>query len=130
MIGSARSQVLLAAVFAFTAVFLGALGAHALEDTLAQREMTNAWETAVLYHLTHAVVLLGLGIWSAQRGPSRSRSWAVGLFAGGIFLFSGSIYGLALGGPSVLGPVTPLGGLLLLGGWIAVGWTGWRFRES
>jgi uncharacterized membrane protein YgdD (TMEM256/DUF423 family) len=123
-----RIALSLAAFFGFTAVMAGALGAHALEGILTEREMLRAWETAVLYHLAHAVVLLGLGVWSTgdKLSPPCSRRWATGLIAAGIVLFSGSIYGLALGGPRFLGPVTPLGGLLLLAGWIAILRAAWK----
>jgi uncharacterized membrane protein YgdD (TMEM256/DUF423 family) len=123
-----RLALSLAAFFGFTAVMSGALGAHALEGVLTERAMLRAWETAVLYHLAHAVVLLGLGVWSTGDGlsPMGSRRWAALLIAGGIVLFAGSIYGLALGGPRWLGPVTPLGGLLLLAGWIAILRAAWK----
>lgn len=127
---SIRLQISLAAFFGFTAVLSGALGAHALEKTLAEQRMTGAWETAVLYHLTHAVVLLTLGAWSAVNGPSRARSWATTCIAGGILLFSGSIYALALGGPRLLGPVTPVGGVLLLAGWAILLRAAWREKGS
>lgn len=124
---AARIQIFLAALFAFTSVLLGALGAHALEDALAEQGKAAVWETAALYHLAHALALFALGIWSAGGAPSRGRSWAAGCWTGGIILFSGSLYVLALGGPPrVFGPVTPLGGLLFLGGWIAVSGAAWR----
>ncbi len=123
---TARIQILLAAFFAFTAVLFGALGAHALEGILTERATVKAWETAVLYHLAHAVALFALGVWSGSRESSRSCTWAAACWTGGIILFSGSLYALALGGPRVLGPVTPLGGLLFLAGWIAIFSAAWK----
>ena len=104
-----------AAGVAFLGVMLGAFGAHALKDQLVELGTLEAWKTAVLYQLVHAVVLLVL----AERAcVKRSGAWwAWGFFAAGVVLFSGSIYGLALGGPRFLGPVTPLGGLAFLIGW-------------
>ncbi len=66
------------------------------------------------YHLLHAVALLAIAL-SAQASALRAAGW---LFAAGIALFSGSLYALALGGPRWLGPVTPLGGLALIAGWL------------
>lgn len=113
-----------AGVLGFLAVALGAFGAHALEERLAARGMTDNWETAVLYHLAHAVALLALGL---ARAPLPSAAGRIALcWAGGIVLFCGSIYMLALGGPKWLGPVTPFGGLALLTGWALVAWSGGR----
>lgn len=107
---------LIAGLFGLAGVILGALGAHALEETLASRDATAAWNTAVLYHLVHTAALLACAI-GANGSSGRLLKWAGGFFAGGILLFSGSIYLLSLGGPAALGPVTPLGGFLFMAGW-------------
>lgn len=93
-------------------VALGAFGAHALKSTLAANGMASAWETAVLYQLVHSVAIYATAV-SANPTPRAAWSWA-----GGILLFSGSLFALALGGPSWLGPITPIGGVALLLGWI------------
>jgi len=114
------------------AVALGAFGAHALRESLLQRQTLNLWQTAVLYHLVHTVALLALAggkLDSAGRLP-RLIAAAAGCWIGGIVLFSGSLYGLALGGPRLLGPLTPVGGLLLLAGWVLVIIGGWRSRAT
>lgn len=106
-------------------VALGAFGAHKLEPTLHALGTSALWETAVLYHLLHATACLALGIWmrsDAAAGHSRvlrvaDVSWTVG-----VLMFSGSLYAIALGAPTMwLWPVTPLGGLCLLVGWACVG---------
>ena len=107
-------------------VILGAIGAHGLEDSLATRETTAVWETAVDYQMWHAIVLLLIGR-SASVSTGR---WPVLLFSIGVFLFSGSLYWLALGGPNWLGPVTPLGGLSLIAGWLCLFATVWRGTEA
>lgn len=94
---------------------LGALGAHALEARLAASGLASTWETAVLYHLVHAVAIFAC----SGSGPAADRTriragWAWVL---GVLLFSGSLYWLSLGGPRWLGPVTPLGGVCFLVGW-------------
>ena len=112
----------LAGFMGVAAVALGAFGAHGLQELLRQRQTVNLWQTAVLYHLIHTVAVLALTGWkadSAGRVP-RAIAAAAGCWAGGILLFSGSLYGLALGGPRLLGPITPVGGVLLLAGWVLV----------
>jgi uncharacterized membrane protein YgdD (TMEM256/DUF423 family) len=81
--------------------------------------MLNAWQTASTYQLVHAVAALAISAW-ANADPARLSSlsrigwcWLVGSL-----LFSSSIYLLALGGPKWLGPVTPLGGLAFMAGWL------------
>ncbi len=84
--------------------------------------MAHAWDTGARYHVFHAVALLGTAAWlrAANTGPVNRILWAVRCWCVGTLLFSGSLYGLALGGPRWLGPVTPLGGLALMGGWLFV----------
>lgn len=104
----------LAALAGFLAVALGAFGAHGLKAVLVKYGTLAPWDTAVLYHLAHAVVLLVL----AQRAVVPRLPFA--LFGAGIVIFSGSLYTLALTNVKWLGAITPLGGLCLLGGWLAL----------
>lgn len=118
-----------AALAGLGGVALGAFGAHALKDELAARGTTDVWHTAVLYQLVHAVAALAVGLFSSVRADSAGENtranrgghaWltrAGVAWLAGVALFSGSLYVLALGGPKWLGPVTPLGGILLLLGW-------------
>lgn len=122
---TAASAVLaLAAVLGAAGVVLGAFGAHGLKDQLGAGGL-DTWQTAVTYHLVHALALLGVGVWlrledmlgHAGRGALTTAGWS---FALGVLAFSGSLYLLALGGPRWLGPVTPLGGLAFIVGWLAL----------
>ena len=126
MTHSSRFYIALAAFFALTGVITGALGAHALEKSLNLRNMTSVWQTAALYHIVHALALFCLGIWISSTSGSRGKTTAGILWTLGILCFSGSLYALALGGPRILGPVTPLGGLLFISGWLSVLITAWR----
>lgn len=125
---SIRIQISIAAFLAFAAVLLGALGAHTLESRLMESGMMSAWRTASLYHIAHALALFALGIWGSSRTLPALATSAFWLWTAGIVCFSGSIYALALGGPSVLGPVTPLGGLLFLSGWVAICAGVWKIK--
>jgi uncharacterized membrane protein YgdD (TMEM256/DUF423 family) len=119
-----------AGVLGFLAVVMGAFGAHALQPVLAQRGMVEVWKTAVEYHLAHAVGLLAVTAWLAAAGTEGAQGrwlrWAGRCWIAGVVLFSGSLYLLALGGPHWLGPVTPVGGLALMAGWVGVGMAAWR----
>lgn len=100
----------------FLAVALGAFGAHGLKDRLGPEHLPT-WNTAVHYHALHALALVVFGVWR-QRTPGSSLAGFAFLL--GILCFSGSLYGLALGGPAWLGPVTPFGGVAFLAGWLVL----------
>ncbi len=101
----------LAAALCFLAVALGAFGAHSLRSIIESHGMIEVWNKAVLYHFLHAVALFVLALCGAA---NRGAWWL--LFAG-IFLFSGSLYMMALTNLRWLGAITPLGGLCFLAGW-------------
>lgn len=115
-----RFPLLAAGLLGLTGVALGALGAHALKATLLERGMSAAWETAARYHIVHAVALVGFAGWMRAGNASIDRlgGWITWNWLIGTLLFSGSLYLLALGGPRWLGPITPLGGIALMLGWL------------
>jgi uncharacterized membrane protein YgdD (TMEM256/DUF423 family) len=101
------------AISGASAVLLGAFGAHGLQKHLEHNPKAIAnWQTAANYHLIHSGALL---IAAANR-----KQYASVLFTSGIVVFSGSLYLLVLSGYKQLGAVTPIGGLFLVGGWIAL----------
>jgi uncharacterized membrane protein YgdD (TMEM256/DUF423 family) len=113
----------IAAFLGATGVSLGAMGAHALQRTLTERNMLESYKTGVLYHLIHAVAVLGVSAY-ARSDPNNPYLLKAGQAMGvGTCMFSGSIYLLCFGiGPKkILGPTTPLGGLLMIGGWVMLG---------
>lgn len=105
-----------AAAAGFTGVGLGAFAAHGLRSRL-EPAMLAVFETAVRYQMYHAFALVAAA-WGWARWQRREFRAAGCLFIVGIVLFSGSLYGLALSGPRWLGPVTPVGGLAFLAGWL------------
>ncbi len=117
-----RFALIAAGILGLSGVALGAFGAHALAATLAERGMTHAFETGSRYHLFHALAVLAAAAWlrSATDTAAGRMVWAARCWTVGVILFSGSLYWLALGGPRWLGPVTPLGGLALMIGWLLV----------
>ena len=109
--------ITVAAVSGVLAVAAGAFGAHGLKARVTVDQL-SAWSTASQYHLLHSVALLALALFAVQSG--RSVQTPAVLFTAGIVLFSGSIYGLVLTEMRWLGPVTPLGGLCLMAGWVSL----------
>jgi uncharacterized membrane protein YgdD (TMEM256/DUF423 family) len=109
----------IAATSGVLAVALGAFGAHGLRGRISA-EQAAAWATASQYHLLHSVVLLALALFAVSTG--RPIRCSATLFSAGITLFSGSIYLLVLTEQRWLGPITPLGGLCLIAGWISLLW--------
>ena len=100
-------------------VVLGAFGAHALRGSIEPRLM-ETFQTAVQYQLIHALALLLVSLTIGWLGQSLSFDISAYAFMAGIILFSGSLYGVVLTDIRWLGPVTPLGGLCLIIGWLAL----------
>ncbi|MBC7174185.1 MAG: DUF423 domain-containing protein [Polyangiaceae bacterium] len=113
----------LSGILGFLGVALGAFGAHGLRAFLASQadgEQRRAWwETAAHYHLIHALAI-GVTALLVARASGSAGTVAGFCFAGGIALFSGSLYVMTLTGQRWLGAITPLGGLLFLVGWAAL----------
>lgn len=99
-------------------VMAGAFGAHALEGALAPR-LVAAFETGVRYQAWHTLALLAVLAWRGTSALAGQRL-AMGLWAAGIALFSGSLYAMALTGARGLGMITPVGGVLMIAGWLAL----------
>ena len=110
-----KTFLLLGAVAAFLAVALGAFGAHGLRARLSP-EMMAVFQTGVQYHMAHALALiLVAGVLGRMSGwLIQTAGWC---FVAGIVFFSGSLYLLAITGVTILGAITPIGGLLFLAGW-------------
>lgn len=99
-------------------VLAGAFGAHGLEGQLEPR-FVAAFETGVRYQAWHTLAILGVLAWRAAM-PLAGQAFALGLWAAGMLLFSGSLYAMALSGIGGLGIITPVGGVLLIAGWLAL----------
>lgn len=110
-----KNLLLVGSVAAFLAVALGAFGAHGLRSRLSP-EMLAVFETGVRYHMYHALAIIATAL-----VLGRMSGWLVSAagwcFAAGIVLFSGSLYALALTGVTILGAITPIGGVAFLLGW-------------
>lgn len=113
-----------ASIVGFLGVALGAFGAHGFKSRLEALGTSAHWQTAVLYHLVHAVALLACALFLRTTGEASSVlrfvPWG---FLLGILIFSGSLYVLALSDLRILGAITPIGGVLLLLGWAGLAWS-------
>ena len=118
-----RSLLLAAGSLGFTAVLAGTFGAHGLS---LDAEADGWWHTAALYHLVHAVAVLGLAAVAGRPGSSRMIPAAGWCFVVGVVVFSGSLYVMSLTGQRWLGAITPIGGLGMLAGWALVAAAAWR----
>ena len=117
-----RSIIITAALLGMVAVIAGAFGAHGLKAVITPQQL-DVWHTAVEYNFYHVFALLFLSAFAKSKSGWVSASYY--LFTFGIVFFSGSLYLLACRDllhieSKVIGPVTPLGGLLFIGGWISL----------
>jgi uncharacterized membrane protein YgdD (TMEM256/DUF423 family) len=113
----------LAALSGFVAVAAGAFGAHGAPTPQAKALL----ETGGHYQLMHALAVFAC--FAAGRG-ARSAAVAAWLFLAGSLIFSCSLYALALGAPRIMGAITPIGGLLLLAGWLTLAWSAYAGTRS
>lgn len=117
---NSRTAFRISAALGFLAVALGAFGAHGLDELLTRNDRIDTWETAVLYHFVHVLMMCLLASReSLARGP-----WVS--FLVGIAVFSGSLYLLSVTNLRWLGAITPLGGVAFLVGWVWLAVKGWK----
>lgn len=102
------------------AVALGAFGAHALRASLEASGRADTFETAVKYQFYHALALVLVGILSQRVSEDAARwlGWSGYAFAAGVVIFSGALYAICFTGITKFGAVAPIGGLLLIVGWV------------
>ena len=132
-----KKATVFASISGCIAVILGALGAHGLSNQadlgMITKESLHAYETAVHYQLLHSIVIIAIVALSFR--VNLNLNVIIGLMIGGIVLFSGSIYLLVLGdllkfNTHWAGPITPLGGLLLIAGWFTFFLSALKFKEG
>ncbi|WP_309044771.1 DUF423 domain-containing protein [Marinobacter sediminicola] len=108
---------MIGAFFALTAVMAGAFGAHGLRNLASERSL-DVFQTAVTYQMYHAIALVLVALLTGFGLSRRLLGLAAGFFVAGILLFSGSLYTLVLTDIRWVGPVTPMGGVCFMIGWI------------
>jgi uncharacterized membrane protein YgdD (TMEM256/DUF423 family) len=121
-----KAFIILGAINAFLSVALGAFGAHGLKSKLEPYYM-DIWQTGVQYQMYHALGLLIIGVLAAKLPANSLIATSGWLMFAGIVLFSGSLFVLALTKVSVLGAITPFGGVAFLAAWILVIFTAVKY---
>lgn len=122
-----RYLLIAGALTAAAGVVLGAFGAHALKARL-DPQMLAIWQTAVHYHLVHALGMIGIALASAH-WPGTTLTVSGWLLFAGILVFSGSLYLLVITGVRGLGALTPLGGVAFIAGWLLLAVAAWRMPQ-
>ena len=117
----------IAGTLAALAALLGAFGAHGLKAKLAP-EMMAVYQTAVQYHMWHALGLAIIALALPQWPHLTLLRWAAWLMVLGVVLFSGSLYALALTEIKMLGAITPFGGLAFIIAWIMFAAAMWKSK--
>lgn len=118
-----RITLVFGALLAATGVLAGAFGSHGLKDVLSSQAF-GWWQTAVEYQLWHAIGLVALAALPLRTGRPAL------LLGTGVLIFSGTLYLMALTGLRWLGAVTPVGGTLMIAGWLLLAFRAWRGRPS
>ena len=112
-----KAALFLGSINAMLAVILGAFGSHGLKSRLTE-EMLTVYQTGVQYHFYHSLGLILAGIIAIHLPGSPLVKWSIWFMAGGIVLFSGSLYILAITNTRWLGMVTPVGGTAFILSWL------------
>ncbi|MDQ0191863.1 DUF423 domain-containing protein [Paenibacillus wynnii] len=106
-------------LLAMLSVAIGAFGAHLLKPII-DADSLKVYETGVQYQMMHALGLILIALLIGQWGESPRLRWTGILLISGIVLFSGSLYVLSITGITILGAITPFGGLCFLAGWLCL----------
>lgn len=114
-----KAFLILGSINALLAVGLGAFGAHGLEGKLSER-LLDIYQTAVQYHMMHALGLIFIAFLADRFANVSLIHWAGWIMFIGIVLFAGSLYVLSITNISVLGAITPFGGVAFITAWALV----------
>ncbi|MGJ8665632.1 MAG: DUF423 domain-containing protein [Patiriisocius sp.] len=125
-----KKIVLTACILGVVTIAIGAFGAHGVKQLVTSQSLAT-FETGVRYQMYHVLALMVVGF--VNTIDAQTKKWVFVLFLLGMLLFSGSIYFLALKDVlsfniSFLGPVTPIGGLLFMVGWLRLGFGIWKYK--
>lgn len=115
-----------AAINMAIAVALGAFGAHGLKSLVSAQQL-EWWHTATLYLFVHAIGLLLVGLLIQLKYISHTTAWLLQI---GVIIFAGSLYAMTLGAPRWFGAVTPIGGILMIAGWLWLAVSAFRLGHA
>ena len=115
----------IAAINMAIAVALGAFGAHGLKNIVSAQQL-EWWHTATLYLFIHALGLLLVGLLIRLRYATQTTAWLLQI---GIMIFAGSLYAMTLGAPLWFGAITPIGGVLMIAGWLGLAVSSFKMNK-
>ncbi|MGP5514110.1 DUF423 domain-containing protein [Psychrobacter alimentarius] len=115
-----------AAINMAIAVALGAFGAHGLKSLVSAQQL-EWWHTATLYLFVHALGLLLMGLLIQLKYLSHTTAWLLQI---GVIIFAGSLYAMTLGAPRWFGAITPIGGILMIAGWLWLAVSAFRLGHA
>ena len=116
----------IAAINMAIAVALGAFGAHGLKAMVSEQQL-EWWHTATLYWFVHSLGLLLVGILIRLNYATQTAAWLLQI---GVLIFAGSLYAMTLGAPLWFGAITPIGGMLMIIGWLWLAISSARLTNS
>ncbi|MGO2214238.1 DUF423 domain-containing protein [Psychrobacter alimentarius] len=116
----------IAAINMAIAVALGAFGAHRLKSLVSAQQL-EWWHTATLYLFVHALGLLLVGLLIQLKYISHTTAWLLQI---GVIIFAGSLYAMTLGAPRWFGAITPIGGILMIAGWLWLAVSAFRLGHA
>ena len=108
------------------AVALGAFGAHGLKAIISAQQL-EWWQTATLYWFIHGLGLLLVGILIRLNYATQTTAWLLQI---GVIIFAGSLYAMTLGAPRWFGAITPIGGVLMITGWLWLAVSTFRLNNA
>lgn len=120
-----KTFILAGSILGALGVAFGAFGAHALKNMLTETNRLETFETAVKYQFYHALALILVGIIS-QSITSKSMTYSGYSMLIGTLIFSGSLYLICFTGIKVFGAIAPIGGTLMIAGWVLLFWSVWK----
>jgi len=123
----AKTFIVIGALAGLLAVMLGAFGAHGLRGQIDET-LLAAFNTGAQYQMYHALALLMVGILAQLFPAQKLLRWSGSFFIAGMILFSGSLYALALTQIKWFGPVTPVGGVAFMVGWLLLAFAATKFK--
>ena len=116
----------IAAINMAIAVALGAFGAHGLKAMVSTQQL-EWWQMATLYWFVHSLGLLLVGILIRLNYATQTAAWLLQI---GVIIFAGSLYAMTLGAPRWFGAITPIGGVLMIVGWLWLALSSARLTNS
>lgn len=126
MAGTQKRLLIIGGIIGLLGVALGAFGSHGLSAILEANGRAATFDTAVQYHLIHAVVLILVALLHTKSIYHLAITRAALFFIAGILIFSGSLYILAIFNIGFMGAIAPIGGTSLILGWGSIAWGAYK----